>query len=200
MRTPAPGSVGPEAVWEPPPDFLAAFHASCHTLAGPGFGACFVEAMERAGASPSAVAFARRIHFEGYLAAFRDAGRVDLGWAVYPFRANENGVCFLLNGEPATIDVDEASRVRSALSGSPSYAAIERAHPRAAVFPGDRFHAVAIVEEGRPGGGQRFLVPYLLRDGCHACALVGRLVLAFDFDAGGRLVRTTVASARPERP
>jgi hypothetical protein len=155
--------------------------------------------MRRAGASSSAVAFARRIDSQGYLADFRDSGRVDVGWAVYPFRANENRVCLLLNGEPATIDVDEISRFRPVLAASLVFAAFERTHPGAAVFPGDRFHSSAIIDESLPGGGQRFLVPYLLRDGCHACALLGRLLVAFEFDAAGRLVGTAVNAVRPER-
>jgi hypothetical protein len=155
--------------------------------------------MKRAGASPPAVAFARLTDSQGYLSAFRDSGRVDVGWAVYPFRANENRVCFLLNGEPPAIDVDEPSRIRAALSASPSYAAIEGAHGGVTVFPGDRFHSSAIVDEAGPRGGQRFLVPYALRDGCHACAVLGKLVLAFDFDAAGRLVGTSVASVEAAR-
>jgi hypothetical protein len=156
--------------------------------------------MEQAGAPSAAVAFARRIDSEGYLTGFRDAGRVDVGRATYPFRANENNVCFLLNGDPPTIDVDDPDVVRASALESPSYAGAVRAHPRAAVFPGDRFHPAAVREEPLPDGGQRFLVSYLLRDGCHACAVVGRLVLAFEFDATGRLVRTAVASAGPEQP
>jgi hypothetical protein len=200
LRTAAPAPVGPSALWEPPAGFLAAFHRECDPRTGSAFGDCFVEEMQKAGASPAAADFSRRIDSPGYLAAFRDAGRVDVGWAVAPLRANENGICFLLNGEPPLIDVDEPSRIRAALGASPSWTATERAHPDATVFPGDRFHTSAIAAEIPPGGGQRFLVPYLVRDGCHACAVVGRFVLAFDFDARGRFVATSVVSVEGERP
>jgi hypothetical protein len=42
-----PEAVGPGAVWNPPPEFLKAFHAACDGLAGPEFSACFMDQMEK---------------------------------------------------------------------------------------------------------------------------------------------------------
>jgi hypothetical protein len=46
-------------------------------------------------------------------------------------------------------------------------------------------------------GGQRFVVAYVLKDGCHACAIVGEARIGFDFDVEGRLVQTDVIRVRP---
>ncbi len=75
------------------------------------FAACFAEQMRVAGASAAALAFLERTGNQGYLTAFVDAGKVDIAYAEYPFRANENAVVFLVNGEPSMLDVDDLSRI-----------------------------------------------------------------------------------------
>ena len=49
------------------------------------------------------------------------------------------------------------------------------------------------------GDGQRFVVGEDLRDGCHACAILGKARVAFDFDAAGKLrgVRVVTVQATP---
>ena len=63
--------------------------------------------MKKAGASPAALAFTRRTGSQAYLRALREAGNVDVALAIYPFRANENEVWLLVNGDPPLIDVDD---------------------------------------------------------------------------------------------
>jgi hypothetical protein len=193
----APDAIGADAVWMPPTGLRDALHRACDSEPQK-FGDCFLRQMQAAGAAPAAVEFGRRTHEQGYLRAFRKTGRVDVVYAEYPFRANENQLCFLVNGDPPMIDVDDASRVdRADLAGNPDWAAIARAHPKVAIFPGDRFHTSSPRASPRQDGGQRFVVAYSLRDGCHACAIVGAAHLAFDFDAGGRLLAMKVLSVEP---
>ena len=202
-------SIGAGAVWAPPSGFLASIHAACDAGAGAGaqgpgaFGECFVSQMEKAGASSPALAFTRRTENQGYLREFRETGRVDVACADYPFRANENSVCFLVNGEPAMIDVDDPKMIgATALLGSPVYAGLRKKYPNVAVFPGAR-DASAVTVAGAPGGDfERLQVSYVLVDGCHACARVGVLLLDFDFDASGHFRGTRVAAVRalPRNP
>lgn len=194
-----PERVPSAAVWTPPAGFLAAMHRACDGKGG-DFGACFVVEMERSGAPAAALAFARHTDGQGYLESFRPTGgRVDVAIAEYPFRANENSGCFLVNGAPAMVDVDDPRYLdRDALRRNPAYAEILRSHPNAAVFPGPRSDAAAIAATARPDGGQVFRVPYALTDGCHACARVGALTLDFDFDASGRFAGARVASVRAD--
>jgi hypothetical protein len=193
----APERITSAAVWAPPAGFVAAMHRACDGQRG-DFGACFVAEMRKAGAPPAAAAFARRTHDQGYLETFRaTGGPVDVAVAVYPFRANENAVAFLVNGAPPMLDVDDPRYLdRDALRADAVYAGILRAHPDVAVFPGPRSRAEAIVVSRLPDGGQVFRVPYALTDGCHACARVGDLRLDFDFDAAGRFAGTRVAAVR----
>ena len=193
-----PPRVGADAVWSPPDGFVAAMHRACDARSGEEFGACFVEEMGRAGASEAGVAFARRTGNQGWLKEFRTTGGpVDAGCAVYPFRANENAVCFLVNGAPPMLDVDDPKYLdRDALRRNPAYAGLLRAYPNLAVFPGPRAIDDGVDAHLLPEGGQFFRVTYVLVDGCHACARVGVLRLDFDFDAAGRFAGTRVASVR----
>ncbi len=52
------------------------------------------------------------------------------------------------------------------------------------------------VSRKRSAGGQRFIVVYRLRDGCHACKTLGYARVGFDLDAGGKFLGTRVVDVR----
>jgi hypothetical protein len=96
------------------------------------------------------------------------------------------------------IDVDDYQLLpKDELAKNQAYAALLRKFPNLAVFPGDRAGTSFIIEQNLPDGGQRFLVPYVLVDGCHACARPGSLQLAFDFDPTGKFFGANVVAVRP---
>jgi hypothetical protein len=195
--TPPAAPIGPDAVWIPPEGFRAATHEACDKAKAGTFGACFVSRMEKAGASPAAVAFARRTGDQGVLLEFRDAGVVDVALAEYPFRANENRLCFLVNGDPPMLDVDDISRLdREALAATPAWAALAKTYPNLAIFPGRRFGLTFPASQRLKSGGQRFVVDYSLRDGCHACAIAGTLRLGLEFDVNGKFAGTKIMAVR----
>jgi len=198
----APSPIGADAVWTPPANFVETFHKKCDGREGAAFSSCFVEQMKKAGAPPAALAFARRVDGMGYLTGFEDAGRVGLAFAEYPFRANENQLCLLVNGEPPLLDVDDLSRLdHEALVANPDYSVLSRQYPNLAIFPGKRTAGRSLRAVQLRNGGQAFSIPYTLHDGCHACRIVGDLELRWDFDVEGRFVRIAVerARARPDR-
>ena len=172
---------------------MTGFHAACDGRGGKAFASCFVAAMAAAGASPAALAFARRLDGEAYLERLVETGGpVAVAQVFYPFRANENEAWLIVNGRPDLIDVDDERRLPiAAMRSAPAYRAIVRRFPQASLWPGDR---------GAPGPqvearGQWIVVDYRLRDLCHACAVVGRVRFAFAFDAAGRLLGTRLVSA-----
>ncbi len=144
--------------------------------------------MAQAGASPAALAFTRRLDNEAYLEALDEtAGPVAVAHVFYPFRANENQAWLLVNGAPPLIDVDDRRDLDlAALRSSPAYAAIRRRYPNVSFWPGDRGRAAPQIGEN----GREFVVGYLLRDLCHACATVGHVRFAFEFDAAGTFLGT----------
>jgi hypothetical protein len=190
-------SVGAAAVWNPPAGFLAAMHAACDARPE-RLSECFPARMRAAGASPEAVAFTERAGGLQYLRAFRATGRVDVAWAGNPFRANTNDVVYLVNGDPPILDVDDPKYLEPAmLERHPGYAAMRRAHPKLTPFPGDRYDLHAVERSVQAGGGQRFVVGEDLRDGCHACAILGKARVAFDFEAAGKFRGVQVLTVQP---
>jgi hypothetical protein len=150
--------------------------------------------MKAAGASPEAIAFMHAIHNDGFMRDFKDTGKVSIAFVDFPFAANENQHCMLINGTPKVIDVDDYNVMpRDELPRNPGYADLKQQYPNIAVFPGDRNGTNFIHDTTTPGGGQQFLVPYALVNGCHACARVGTLDLAFEFDKAGKFVGAKVA-------
>jgi hypothetical protein len=176
--------VSSRAAWQPSQEVLHHVRQACQAFAFPKLGECFVNQMQSAGASPEAIAFSRRLHNEGYLQKFQETGRVDIAWVMYPFRANENSGCLLVNGTPPQLDVDDLSQLpRDQLNADEAWKALLAKYPRGTLWPGDRSGATGVRAEPQSTGGQRFIVDYRVLDGCHACARLGVVHYAFDFDA-----------------
>src|SRR5579883_2166513 len=192
--TPLP-PVTPAAVWRPAAGFMERFHRRCDGRQGAAFDACFAAEMAAAGASPAALDFTRRLDNEGFLAALDPTGgRVSVAHVVYPFRANQNEAWLLVNGSPPLIDVDDFDRLDlTQLDASPVYRTIRRRYPNAMLWPGQRGPAGPEVGDG----GREIVVGYLLRDLCHACAIVGRVRFAFEFGNDGRFLGAKLRAVTP---
>ena len=180
------------AIWHPPAGFIEHFHGECDERAAKAFADCFVGAMGRAGATPAALAFARRLDGEGYLESLdQTGGAIAVAHVVYPFRANENDGWLVVNGSPALIDVDDSRYLAlGAMRASLPYREIGRRIADVTFWPGERGAAAPQIAMA----GQRIVVGYVLRNVCHACAIVGRVRFAFDFDHAGRFLGTQLVS------
>jgi hypothetical protein len=183
------------AVWRPDGGFLARFHARCDARRGEAFDACFAAAMAKAGASKAALDFTGHLGNQAYLLALGPTGGpIAVAHVVYPFRANENDAWFLVNGAPPLIDVDDRRNLPfPQMRSSPAYAEIYRRYRNVTFWSGDRGIAGPQVSQN----GREIIVDYLLRNLCHACAIVGRVRYAFDFDPGGKFVGTRLVSVTP---
>jgi len=195
------GPVSAAAVWNPAPDALAAIRQKCGEADSTHIERCFLDEMKAAGASPEALAFAESLASSlgvVYLRAFRHVERVDIAYIEYAFRANELEGVLLLNGTPSPIDVDDDRFTLDAeMKKNAAYAALAEQYPRISVWPGDRLDSKLPTVTSGSWGVQTFLVQYILRDDCHACAVVGAATLGFDFDTQGNFQRARVASVAP---
>jgi predicted secreted protein len=188
------------AVWNPPPDLIAAVRAKCGEGNPDPIESCFLTEMKSAGASPEAIAFSKSLAATGviYLRAFRKVARVDVAYIQYAFRANELEGVLLVNGDPSPIDVDDESQYpETELQKYPSYAALADKFPNVSIWPADRANPQLPKLESTGWGTQTFLVSYILRDGCHACAQIGTATFAFAFDDQGKLQGVRVSSVNP---
>jgi hypothetical protein len=194
--------VRPSAIWQPALGQLIAIRTKCMKGDPAKPDECFLSEMRAAGVSPEAIAFSRSLADTGYgyLRDFLAEGRVDIAFVEYFFRANELRCVFLVNGLPSMLDVDHMDLFPSdEVAKNDSYHGLLQRHPNLEVFPGDRFHTDEPVGKSRGAGGQEFLVSYALRDGCHSCAAIGKLQLAFDFDSDGKFTAVRVAQVVPRQ-
>jgi predicted secreted protein len=190
--------VSAAAVWNPPVQALAAVRQKCAEADPTHIEKCFLNEMKAAGASPEAMAFAESLAGTMgvvYMRAFRRADRVDVAYIEYAFRANEMEGVLLVNGNPSPIDPDdERFTVDAEMRKNAAYAALAEQYPKISVWPGDRFDDKLPTVTSTGWGTQTFLVQYLLRDGCHACADIGTVTVGFTFDTGGNFQAARVAS------
>jgi predicted secreted protein len=190
--------VSAAAVWNPSPEALAAIRQKCGEADPTHIERCFLNELKAAGASPEALGFAESLAASlgvVYLRAFRHVERVDVAYIEYAFRANELEGVLLVNGTPSPIDVDDDRFTPDAeMRKNAAYAALAEMYPRISVWPGDRFNGKLPTVTSTGWGVQTFLVQYTLRDGCHACAVVGTATLGFNFDTQGNFQGSRVAS------
>ena len=195
-----PRSFGESAVWRPPADFRAKVLAACEK-AGRDFGSCFAGQMKVAGASAGALAFTHLLDNNGCMTAFRPLRNVGAAAVNYPFRANENDGLYLVNGEPAAIDIDALQKLPTGqMKADAGYAEMLKQHPKATLWPGDRSSPNALLALPLPDGSEQWVAGYRVQDGCHACAVLGQAFFRFSFDRKGKFTGADFSGFTTERP
>ncbi len=191
-RAQGPGQiVGKEAVWRPGPGVMDGMKEKCGALKGAEVNECFISTMESSGASSQALVFTRSTGHTAYLQDFREMGRVDVAYVYYPFRANENTGCLLVNGDPLVVDVDDPKyQPKDDLKKDRQYSSLLKSFPNVSIWPGQRSGTGHPLLRKLAGNGQRFVVGYRLLKGCHACERLGNAWFAFDFDGKGKFLGT----------
>lgn len=196
-------TVSPQAVWKESAT-LSQQLQKCTDLSATDPNVCLCNAMKAAGASPEAIAFARSMKDDpAWVQAFRESGRVDIAGITYPFHANENQGILLVNGTPSPIDVDLLEDLpQGDLEKNSTYSSLKKRFPEISIWPGDRYHLDAIAATNLPDGGQRFSVPFILRNGCHACEEIGAATFGFDFASNGKFsgIKLVTVSASKGKP
>ncbi len=185
----AGSKVSVDIVFSAPPEFGEAVKSTCEDLQSDKLQDCFAKEMKKAKASPAAVEFARQLGEPGYVRDFKVAGAVDIAYVLYPYRANENQSCLIVNGEPAVIDVDNHKLVGSgALQYNTTYVTLSKSRKEVSLWPGDRYGTETPDVEMGAMAGAHIVVNYRLREQCHACAVLGHVWYSFDFDAKGKFL------------
>jgi hypothetical protein len=203
MCLPSAAAIGPQAVWRPAAEIITTILQKCGKAPGSGLADCFMTEMRASGASPEALAFSRQLHEStngliGFLRSFRAAGRVDVAYVEYVFRANENLADYLVNGEPPLIDVDDLKILPTKnLESDNRYKSIRARYPNVSIWPSDRSTTEHPIVKTLDDGGQRFILSYWLQNGCHACERIGAVEFAFDFDENGKFLGAHLYSVEP---
>lgn len=179
--------IGPQAVWDPGSTVVSEVRQGCAQLSFPQLGECFANGMKRAGASPEAVAFTHLLKNDAYLHKFVRAGGPDIAFVSFPFRANQNDGCLFVNGDPPFINVDDLRELpQEQMKKDPAYLSLLAQYPNVMLWPGDRGDVSTVKVLPLAASGRRFLVSYMLLNGCHACARLATVWFQFDFDSAGK--------------
>jgi len=197
--------IGPLAAWNPGDKDLQQINDGCRSRDPADYSQCFTDRMEELGASPEAIDFAEQYAKEhdgaiAVLTDFQPADAVDVGYAYFPDRHESTQSVLLLNGTPEILNIGDPKELpQEQLTSNAQFAALRRAHPQVAIFPGN-----GVQPDARPrmqklaDGGQRFVMDYSFRDGCNSCALLGQATFAFDFDSAGQLRGAILVKVKAE--
>lgn len=156
---------------------------------------CVLAYMKKSGAGIESMNFVRKLNGEGYLAAFKETGHVDLGRVEFPTLANTNGAFVLLNGSPLFVST-ELKYNELDISRDPNYSRLKKEYTELELWPAG---ADFISVHTRSSGGQRFIFSYYLVNGCHACAVPWNARVAFDFGKNGKFQGTKVLKLIPRK-
>lgn len=197
--------IGPSAVWNPGNKDLQQINDGCRHGDSADYSRCFTDRMAELGASPEAIDFAEQYaqQHDGAIAILRDfqpVDAVDVGYAYFPDRNEGSQSVLLLNGTPEILNIGNPKELpQEQITRDVQFAALRRAYPQAAIFPGN-----GIQPEARPrmqklaDGGQRFVMDYPFRDGCNSCALLGHATFAFDFNPAGQFRGASLVKVEAE--
>ena len=122
---------GPDTIWKPPD----LFENQYYDCIGTGDVSCLLPLMTKAGASSSAISFAKKLDGEAHLSDFLEMGRVDLGYAFYTVRANSNGQVVMLNGSPEIVKAEEIGDL--GITNDPLYPSLYGRYPDLMLWPSD---------------------------------------------------------------
>lgn len=178
-----------DVVFTAPLEFVDAAKTTCQDLQSEKLQDCFAKEMKKAKASPAAVEFSKELGEPGFVRDFKVAGAVDIAYVFYPYRANENQSCLIVNGDPPVIDVDNHKLVGAgALKYNATYVALSKNRKEVSLWPGDRYGTETPDVEMGAMAGAHIIVNYRLREECHACAVLGHAWYSFDFNAKGKFL------------
>jgi predicted secreted protein len=177
-----------EMVWNSDRQTVQTAKQRCSDFGGRQLEECFADAMEGLGASAEAASFTRSFGSGVFVRKLRETGRIDVAYVIHPFRANEPAGILLVNGEPPIIDVDDIALLpKEVMEQDKTYGVMKKSYPRLTLWPGDRSSKYPLLEV-LPDGGQAFVLPYMLRNLCHSCEVLGTAFFAFDSDKEGKLM------------
>jgi hypothetical protein len=196
-------AVVPADAWQPPETLAATANKACGDPSdGRKYADCFMAQMTKAGAPSGAVAFTREFYKENHgeiaiLTRVTHAGKINVGWVVYPLHQPSNYGLFLVNGDPTFVNTEDLNLLdKKGMEQSYQYQDLKSLFPKVELFPGNR--------DGRTWPnpemgteGWTFIVGYPLRNGCRMCSNAGNALFAWKFTLDGKFIGTSFMGLTP---
>ena len=195
--------VVPVDVWQPPENLAATANKVCGNPSdGRKYADCFMAQMAKAGAPPGAVGFTREFYKENHgelaiLIRVTHAGKINVGWVVYPLHKPSNYGLFLVNGDPEFINTEDMKQLdHKGMEQSFQFQGLKSLFPKVTLYPGNRDgHTWPNPQMGTEGW--TFIVGYPLRNGCPTCSDAGNALFAWKFNASGKFLGTSFMGLTP---
>lgn len=199
--------ISASAVWSPTEKDLSQIDQKCRKSTA-NYSECFIKQMPQLGASDEAVDFTRSYAEQNHgtvavLRNFRPVDAVDIGYVYFPAGGELRQGWLLLNGSPSVVNVDDPDLLPgSQMENDPQYSTLRNRHPAVRIFFEDAGRGPDVMPkmEQVDDGGQRFVVEYALKDGCHTCPLLGHASFSFDFDPAGNFLESRFVKVAPLVP
>ena len=178
------GGVRPNAVLQDPQSIIpissACYAAASGKARSPDVAqSCIIEKLKAIGASAQAIAFAAYAPVPAAIEYYKQSRNVAAVYAVMRWADGASGWA-LIGDSGEAVGMWEPTGVER----DPRFAAFMQAHPGATLWMpvdrGDTPVALPISD-----GGERLIMPFTIKT-CHACAVIGKARLGFDFDRAGR--------------
>ena len=196
-------AVVPTDAWQPPQNLVATANKVCGNPAdGRKYADCFMAQMAKAGAPSGAVGFTREFYKENHgeiaiLTRVNQAGKINVGWVVYPLHQPSNYGLFLVNGDPTFVNTEDIRALdQKGMEQSYQFQALKSLFPKVTLYTGNR--------DGRTWPnpemgteGWTFIVGYPLRNGCPTCSNAGNALFAWKFNSSGRFIGTSFQGLTP---
>lgn len=148
---------------------------------------CNLEIMEKDGATLEARNFIKLLPDPGYLNAFQEKGKVDLGTVSFPGRANTNDVYYLLNGSPRLVSTEISQMDTSELGNQekedPLYSGMIEKYPKIYLWQTAK---TFVEKKSLPNNGEEYIFKYDFVNNCHACSTEYSAKIGFDFSSSGK--------------
>lgn len=142
---------------------------------------CIISYMEIHGASPQALAL-----YKASGGIVRAEKKLPMGVLLIAESLANFPALYFVNSAGELLDLQQLSWIRSFKNYtklvSPN---IIKRYPKAAVWPA--YGSSAVSSQTFANGNEGLVVTYPVTQGCHACALIGWLRLAFVFDQAGKI-------------
>jgi hypothetical protein len=196
-------AVVPTDAWQPPQDLVANANKVCGNPSdGRKYADCFMTQMTKAGAPAGAVGFTREFYKEnhgeiGILTRVTHAGKINVGWVIYPLHKPSNYGLFLVNGDPTFVNAEDLNLLdKRGMEQSYQFQGLKSLFPKVTLYPGNR--------DGRTWPnpemgteGWTFVVGYPLRNGCPTCSDAGNALFAWKFKLDGKFIGTSFMGLTP---
>jgi len=175
---------------------MAVAGAACDPEPPERIASCYIKQMATIWAPAAAVQFSRRMYTQNggefcVLLDFEKLGPVDMAKVFYPLRAELGNALYLVNGDPAILDVDDLTKLDiRGMERDNRYQAMKHHIPALKLWAAPRWGTAWDLVQKHANGGQSFDIYYMLDVHPPSGRWISGAHFDWNFDARGKFLET----------